>query len=154
MSSEEPGLSNLTPLLAARYLDTLPFLAAYCISAPIISVLLIILSSGAFFSSSVPKANGMQFLIGIVIFIVLWIVPGFARKGGTILRLIIMGLCAVIFYRTRNPLILFNIFIVSSIWWWWLLFKKKHWTILSLWGHIPKLIIFAATVFLSLDIIK
>lgn len=153
MSSEQPGFSNLTPLLAARYLDSLPFLAAYCMSAPIISLLLIILSSGAFFSSSVPKANGMQFLIGIVIFFVLWILPGWARKGGTILRLIIMGLCAVIFYRTRNPLILFNIFIVSSKWWWWLLFEKKRWTILSLWGHIPRVIIFAATVFLSLYII-
>ena len=61
MSSVQPGLSNLTPLLAARYLDTLPFLAAYCISAPIISVLLIILSSGAFLVQVFLKLTAYNF---------------------------------------------------------------------------------------------
>lgn len=154
MSTVQPGISNLTPLMAASYITSLPLLVAYCISAPIISVLFIILSSGAFFSSNVPKSKYLSFILGIGLFIGLWVVPGHARKGSSFVRLFYLFLSAGIFYITRNPLILLNIVIISSKWWWWLFREEIKWSFISLWGHIPKLIIFAATVFLSLNIIK
>lgn len=153
MSPVEPGISNLTPLMAANYINSLPLLVAYCISAPIISVLFIILSSGAFFSSSVPKSKYLNFILGIGLFIGLWIVPGHARKGSSYLRLFYLFLSAGIFYLTRNPLILLNIVIISSKWWWWLFLEEIKWSFISLWGGIPKFLIFVATVFLAINII-
>jgi len=146
------GLSNLT-FLSVPGLTSFPMMAAYCISAPIISVFIVALSAGAIFDPKPESTNSVKKIVGILSIVWLWIYPGHARTGGSYTRLFYMFLCAALYIFIDSPLLLLNIIIISSKWWWWLFMEGTHWTFLSLWGRIPKLTVICATIYSSFNIL-
>ena len=145
------GLRNLT-FLAVPGLHSIPLMAAYCIAAPIISILIIVMGAGAIFNTDIPSGDDTENIVGLFSLIWIWIIPGHARTRGSGWRLFYMIACACLYTIIHSPLFLLTIIIISSKWWWWL-FREAKWTFISFYGRIPKFFILIATIFLSIKII-